>query len=510
MAHSIILQHAKRFALSAWVLALAGCAVGPDFNHPAAPAMPGYTLNPLPSQVGGADAGGTQTLVQDQDIPAQWWTLFHSPQLSELVKTSLKRNPTIDAARAALRQANESTDAQWGGYFPGVSASFNPTRQKTPAVLSSVVSSGAFVYALHTAQLNIAFTPDVWGLNRRQVESLDAQADSQRFQLEAARLTLASNVVVAAIQQASLRAQIAATHRLIESQRKVLESYQQQFKLGQVSQTDVLAQQAQLAQNEATLPPLEKQLAQQRDLMTALAGRLPADEVDTTFDLDSLQLPGELPVSLPSKLVEQRPDIRAADAQLHSASAQIGVAIANRLPNLQISGAYGSAASSFGDLFKPGTGLWELAGDLTQPLFDAGTLKHRQRAAEAAYEQAAAQYRATVITAFQNVADTLHAIVSDADALRTAQYAEQTAKHELDIVTKQHALGDVGSLAVVTAEQSWLQARLSTINARANRLGDSAALMQALGGGWWNDAKTPVPAAAHDNCDNCDKTPPVS
>jgi NodT family efflux transporter outer membrane factor (OMF) lipoprotein len=507
MAHSIMRHYTKPFALSALVVALAGCAVGPNFNRPAAPATPGYVKNPLPSQVGGSDAGGTQTLAQNQDIPAQWWTLFHSHELNDLVEASLKRNPNIDAARAALRQANEGTDAQWGSYFPTVSASFNPTRQKTPAVLSSAVNSGAYVYSLHTAQLNIAFTPDVWGLNRRQVESLDAQAESQRFQLEAAKLTLASNVVVAAIQEASLRAQIDATHRLIESQRKVLDSYQRQFKLGQASQADVLTQEAQLAQNEATLPPLEKQLAQQRDLITALAGRLPAQEVETTFDLDGLQLPGELPVSLPSKLVEQRPDIRTAEAQLHSASAQVGVAIANRLPNLQITGAYGSAAASFGDLFKPGTGLWDIAGDLTQPLFDAGALKHRQRAAEAAYDQAAAQYRATVITAFQNVADTLHAIVSDADALRTAQYAEQTARHQLDIVTKQQTLGDVGSLVVVTAEQTWLQARLNTINAQANRLSDSAALMQALGGGWWNDAENPRPAPG---CNNCDKATPVS
>ncbi|MEJ0004158.1 MAG: efflux transporter outer membrane subunit [Pararobbsia sp.] len=500
-------NYTKALAMSALALALAGCVVGPDFSQPAAPATPGYAKHPLPSQVGGADAGGTQTLALDQDIPAQWWTLFHSPALNALVEASLKQNPDIDAARAALRQANEDSRAQWGGYFPTVSASFAPSRQKTPAALSSVVSSGAFVYSLQTAQLNIAFTPDVFGLNRRQVESLDAQAESQRFQLEAAKLTLSSNVVVAAIQEASLRAQIDATQRLIELQRKVLDAFQRQLTLGQVSQAAVLTQAAQLAQSEAALPPLEKQLAQQRDLVTALAGRLPADEIAATFELDSLQLPGELPVSLPSRLVEQRPDIRAADAQLHAASAQVGVAIANRLPNLQINGSYGGAASSIGELFEPGAGLWALADDLTQPLFDAGTLKHRQRAAQAAYDEAQAQYRATVITAFQNVADTLHAIVSDADALRTAQYAEQTARRELDIVTKQQALGDVGSLAVVNAEQTWLQARLNTISAQANRLSDSAALMQALGGGWWNAPEDPRPAAS---CERCDKGTPVS
>jgi NodT family efflux transporter outer membrane factor (OMF) lipoprotein len=483
------LNYPCKNGVAAAVLAfvLAGCAVGPDFKAPAAPTDTGYMKNALPAQVGSAQGGGTQTLTMDQDIPAQWWTLFRSKPLSDLVEQSLKHNPNIDVARAALRQANETTRSQVGAYFPTVTGSLIPTKQQTPAVLSSAVNSGAYIYALHTAQLNISYTPDVFGLNRRTVESLDAQAESQLFQLEAAKLSLASNVVVAAIEEASLRAQIDATHRLIELQRNVLDSYKRQVALGQEDEADLLIQEAQLAQNEATLPPLEKQLAQQRDLLTALAGSLPAEEIEATFSLDSLQLPADLPVSLPSKLVAQRPDIRAAEAELHSASAEVGVAIANRLPNLQISGTYGTAAATIGTLFTPGSGLWMIAGDLTAPIFDAGTLKHRQRAAEAAYDQAEAQYRATVITAFQNVADSLHAIVSDADALSAAQHAEQAAKRSLDIAQKQLQLGDVGSLVVITAEETWLQARLNTINAQANRLSDSAALLQALGGGWWND-----------------------
>jgi outer membrane protein TolC len=501
MANTLNYPYKKGVAAAALAFALAGCAVGPDFKAPAAPTESGYLKNALPSQVGSADAGGAQLLSMDKDIPAQWWTLFHSKPLSDLVEESLKQNPNIDVARAALRQANETTRAQVGAYFPTVTGSLIPTKQQTPATLSSAVNSGAYIYALHTAQLNISYTPDVFGLNRRTVESLDAQAESQLFQLEAAKLSLASNVVVAAIQEASLRAQIDATHRLIDLQRHVLDAYKRQVALGQEDEIDVLTQEAQLAQTEAALPPLEKQLAQteaalpplekqlaqQRDLLTALAGRLSAEEIEATFSLDSLQLPDDLPVSLPSKLVAQRPDIRAAEAELHSASAEVGVAVANRLPNLQISGNYGTAAATIGTLFTPGSGLWTIAGDLTAPIFDAGTLKHRQRAAEAAYDQAEAQYRATVITAFQNVADALHAIVSDAEALRTAQHAEQAAKHSLDIAQKQLLLGDVGSLVVINAEQTWLQARLNTINAQANRLSDSAALLQALGGGWWND-----------------------
>lgn len=507
MANSTMRHYVKRAALSAMVLALAGCAVGPDFKHPAAPDTPGYMQAPLPSQVGSTDAGGTQTLAMDRDIPAQWWTLFHSPALNDLVEASLRQNPTIDAARAALRQAHELSSAQWGSYFPTESADISPSRQKTAGLLAPIVQSNESIYSLQTAQLSIGFTPDIFGGNRRQVESLDAQSESQLFQLEAAKLTLASNVVVAAIQEASLRAQIEATHRLIESQRTVLASYQRQFALGQAKELDVLTQESQMAQNEAALPPLEKQLAQQRDLITALAGRFPADEIAGKFELNSLQLPGELPVSLPSRLVQQRPDIRAADAQLHSASALIGVAIANRLPNLTIAGTFGSSASRFADLFTAGTGFWSIAGDLTQPLFDAGTLKHRQGAAVAAYDEAEAQYRSTVITAFQNVADTLHAIVSDADAVRASQRAEQAAKRTLDITQRQQVLGDVGSLVVVTAEQAWLQARLTSITAQANRLGDSAALLQALGGGWWNEPDNGHPDSA---CQHCAKATPVS
>lgn len=481
-----MMLHIPRFiGLVLLPMALASCAVGPDFKQPPAPDTAGYVKGALPSQIGSADSGGAQALAMDKDIPAQWWTLFHSTALNELVEASLKRNPDIDAARAALRQARELSAAQTGMYYPTVGAEINPSRQKIASTLASPSSSGLEYYSLNTTQLNISFVPDVFGANKRQVESLDAQAESQLFQLEAVKLTLASNVVVAAIQEASLRAQIEATHLLIDTQRKVLESFKEQLALGQAAQTDVMAQESQLAQTEATLPPLDKQLAQQRDLIAALAGRFPADDIAATFELESLKLPAELPVSLPSKLVQQRPDIRAADALLHAASAQIGVAIANRLPNIQISGAVGSAAY-FGNLFQAGAGFWSLVADITQPIFDAGTLKHRQGAAEEAYNQAAAQYKSTVITAFQNVADSLHAIVSDADALRAEQKAEQTAHRLLEITQRQFALGDVNSLNVITAEQTWLQARLNLITAQANRLSDSAALLQSLGGGWWN------------------------
>ncbi|MCY0389335.1 efflux transporter outer membrane subunit [Robbsia sp. Bb-Pol-6] len=492
MTDALIRSHGKRsrITLLTGILTLmcSGCTVGPDFHSMAAPNTPRYGAQPLPERVGGSAAGEVQALALDRDIPAQWWQLFHSPELDTLVVAALEHNPTIDAAQGALRQAHAFTAAQRGAFFPTVSANLNPVREKTAGTLSSPLESGANYYSLQTAQLSVGFTPDIFGANRRQVESLEAQADAARFQLEAAKLTLASNVVLAAIQEASLRAQIDATRRLIDSQNTVLAAYRAQLALGQVKELDVLFQRSQLAQFATTLPPLEKQLAQQRDLLTVLAGRLPADEIAQTFTLASLTLPTELPVSLPSRLVRQRPDIRAMEAQLHSASAQIGIAAANRLPNLAISATWGSAPASFAlnQLFRSGTGFWSIAGDLTQPIFDAGALKQRQRAAVAAYRQTAAQYRATVLTAFQNVADSLGAIVADADAADAAHKAEDVANRTLVITRQQRALGDVASLAVVVAEQAAIQARLSFISAQTARLSDSAALIQALGGGWWN------------------------
>ncbi len=271
-----------------------------------------------------------------------------------------------------------------------------------------------------------------------------------------------------------------------------LELLKRQYSLGQVAKADVVAQEAALAQAQATLPPLEKQLAQQRDLLSRLAGRFPSDALTEQFEISSLELPQELPVSLPSKLVEQRPDVRSAEEQMHSASAQIGVAVANRLPNIPLSADIGSSATQIAQLFSPGTGFWTLAANVTQPIFQGGTLLHRQRAAEEAYDQAEAQYRSTVLTAFQNVADALYAVQSDADAVKAAVAAEKAAAQSLDIARRQLELGDISYLALLNAEQTYQQASLNLAQALSNRYADTAALFQALGGGWWNRSDVPA------------------
>jgi len=478
----------RRNALLAGLL-LAGCAVGPDFSRPAAPAVNGYTTQPVSAPTASAPVAGgeAQRFVNAADIPAQWWTLFHSPALNSLIEQSLKNNPNLQQAEAALRVVQETAYAQSGAYYPSVSANFSPTRQKEAlGSVSSSAASGASLFNLHTAQLNVSYTADVFGGNRRAVESLQAQADAQRFQLEAAYLTLTSNVVAAAVQEASLRAQITATETMVKIEQEQLDLFKRQLELGAVPEANVIAQVAALAQTKAMLPPLQKQLAQQRDLLAALAGRFPSDAPDEKFDLASLQLPQELPLTLPSKLVEQRPDVRAAEEQLHSASAQIGVAKANMLPQFTLSASGGSMATQVSQLFKSGNGFWSLAGGITQPLFEGGALLHKKRAAEAAYDEAAAQYRATVIAAFQNVADMLQALQFDADALQAAAQAERSSADSLAIARRQVELGDIGYVSLLAAEQAYQQAALSLVQAQANRYADTAALFQVLGGGWWN------------------------
>ena len=478
-----------RFLAVAAVVLIAGCMVGPDFHRPAAPAVNGYTPEPLSPQTASADVAGgeAQSFVQGLDLPRQWWTLFHSEPLNTLIDQALKANPNVQAAQAALRVAMENVYAQKGAFYPSVEASFSPSRQKNAVgTLAPTLSSGIPIFNLYTAQVSVFYMLDVFGTNRRQVETLEALAESQRFQLEATYLTLTSNVVAATVQEASLRGQIAATQEVINIESEQLNLLRRLFELGAIAEANVVAQEAALAQTQATLPPLQKQLAQQRNLLTALLGRFPSEEPAEKFELSTLQLPQDLPVSLPSKLVEQRPDVRSAEEQLHAASAQVGVATANMLPQFILSASVGSVATQIGQLFAAGNNFWSAAGNVTQPIFEGGTLLHKRRAAEAAYDQAAAQYRSTVITAFQNVADTLRALQYDANALKAALAAERAAAESLDIARRQLQLGDISYLSLLNAEQTYQQAVILLVQAQANRYTDTVALFQALGGGWWN------------------------
>lgn len=478
--------------VSMMVLALGGCAVGPDFQRPAEPAVKSYTRPGFPAQTASTPlaAGEAQKFLAGKDVSYQWWTLYESPHLNALVEQALKANPTVQAAQAALRQAHALVRAQQGFYYPTVQAGVSASRQRNSATISPPLSSGETIFNLYTAQVAVGYTPDVFGANRRQVEALKATAEIQRFQLEATYITLASNVVTAALQEASLRAQIAATQEIIAANTKSLEILRRQFALGYAAGMDVAAADAALAQVELTLPPLQKQLEQTRDLLAALAGRFPGEAPGDRFELAELKLPQELPLSVPSKLVEQRPDVRAAEEQLHAASALIGVAVAARLPQFSIAAVSGGAATVFSKMFESGNPFWAITGNVSQTLFAGGTLLFRKRAAEAAFDQAGAQYKSTVIGAFQNVADTLYALQADAEALSAAARAEHAAEVSLGLVRQQLDLGQVNVLALLAAEQTYQQAVIARTQAQANRLMDTAALFQTLGGGWWNRSDT--------------------
>jgi outer membrane protein TolC len=441
----------------------AGCAVGPDFKKPSAPDVGSYSASPVTTtaSAAGIPGGETQRFVAGGDISADWWRLFHSTPLNELIEHSLTNSPDLKAAQAALSVAREGVLAQRGAYYPSISAGFAASRQQQSGQLAPTPNANVFLFNLFTPEVSVSYVPDVFGLNRRTVESLQAQAEAVRFQM-------------------------IATRELIDINTRILEILRYQFAKGYANGLDVAAQESQLAQVAATLPPLLKQAAQLRDLMATLAGEFPSQAPEGTFELASLQLPQDLPVSVPADLVEQRPDVRQAEADLHAASAKIGIAAANRLPNIALTAATGSSALAINQLFTSGTGFWSVGADLTAPIFQGGSLLHQERAARAGYVQAAAQYRSTVLTACENVADTLAALAQDAEELKAAAAAADAAKVTLDLAHRQWQDGYADYLALLSAEQAYQQARVSLVQAQASRYADTAALFQALGGGWWN------------------------
>ncbi|HTY21132.1 MAG TPA: efflux transporter outer membrane subunit [Geobacteraceae bacterium] len=477
-------------ATAAWLIA--GCAAGPDFHRPSPPGAKGYTETPLPSETTSAPSigGDAQRFIPGRDVPAQWWTLFKSKSLDSLIRQALADSPTLAASQAALRQARENRLAQLGALFPAVDADFSANRSQFTGASFGQPNRQGGLFTLYNASVNISYTLDLFGATRRGLEELQAQVDYQRYLLEGSYLTLASNIVTTAIQEGSLRSQVRATKEILKAQEEQLALVEQQFQLGGASRADVLAQRAQLDQTRATLPPLEKQLSQTRHQLAVLSGKPPGDAAALPeFELADLTLLRELPVSIPSDLVRQRPDILAAEEQLHAACALIGVATANMLPKLTISGNYGSQAMAIGDLFTGGTGIWSIGAGLVQPLFRGGELTAKRRAAIAAYDQAEAQYRQTVLVAFQNVADVLRALEQDAVALKAQADAEKSAADSLEIARNQYELGAVSYLTLLNAERQHQQARLTLAQAQAARFADTAALFQALGGGWWNKGK---------------------
>jgi NodT family efflux transporter outer membrane factor (OMF) lipoprotein len=493
----------KFYAVLALASVITGCAVGPDFQRPGPPDVASYTSTTLPEETATAPvAGGSpQRLAGGRDIPAEWWTLFHSTELDELIRSALADNPTLAAAQAALRQAQENLKAQTGTtYFPSIDAGASLSRNQISGAAFGQSGTTFAPFTLYNASVNVSYSLDLFGGARRELEALRSQVDLQQYLLTGADLALTANIATAAFRDAALRATIRATRDIVELQEKQLAVVEGRFRAGAVALTDVLAQRTQLAQTRALLPPLQKEASRNRHLLAVLAGRFPGEASSLPeFELEQFTLPAELPISLPSSLVRQRPDILAAESVLHRASAGVGIATANLYPRITLTGSYGSEAVRSGDLFSAGTAVWGLGAGLTQPLFHGGALRAKKREAVAAFDQAGAQYRETVLQAFQSVADVLRALELDAQALRSQADAAGAAQESLELARKQYQFGATSYLTLLNAERSYQEAQISLIQAQAARFADTAALFQALGGGWWNRsaiAETAVQTAA--------------
>ncbi|MBS0272437.1 MAG: efflux transporter outer membrane subunit [Proteobacteria bacterium] len=474
-----------------WSFLLVGCTVGPDFESPKAPQVDSYTESELPEETVGAKGPGgeIQHFIEGKDIPGCWWHLFHSSSLNKLIEIALKNNANLQIAEAAFRQAEANLQVSVSSLYPFINVQALPERQRfNPAVFD--VQTPPVTFNLYNITTNVSYTLDLFGSIRRQIETSEAQLEFQRFQAEATYLTLTTNVVTSAITEASLRAQIHATEEIIKAQEKILEITKKKFILGGVSRLDVLAQETQLSQTRASLPVLQNNLAKIRNAIAVLIGGFPSESDIPAFSLADLCLPTELPVSIPSALVQQRPDIKAAEALLHAATAQVGLATANLLPQVTLTGAYGWTSDQLKTLFEHRSVVWNIIGNILQPVFQGGALLAKRRGAYAALEQAAGQYRQTVLQAFQNVADTLKALELDAYQLQIQTDAEEAAFNTLTLSQTQYKVGAVNYLYLLDAERQYQQALIGRIQAQAARYADTAALFQALGGGWWN--RSPV------------------
>jgi len=483
------MSHFKRNAiLSFSTFLLTSCAWVSDFDPTVdVPDTGRYTETALPEQtVASATPGGDpQSFVTNADIPAQWWTLFQSEALNALIDQGFANSPNLQAAQATLKQAEQNFRAEVGNVLiPHVDLSAGAAREKESAISAGIPDSNSSIFNVYNASVGVSYTISAGMFSA--VEYAEAQYHYQQFEYEAAYITLATNIATTAITKASLDAQVNAVNELIAMQEAQLDIVEKQFQLGAISKSTVMSQETQLAQTRALLPTLEKNQSQTQHALAVLIGKTPDDNHLPSFNLDDLHLPTALPVSLPSTLVRQRPDVRAAEELLHQACAAVGIATGNLFPQFTISAAYGKQNTQWNQLFDPSSIIWNIVGQATQPLFHGGALLAQRSIQVEAYNQIAAQYRLTILTAFQNVADTLRALELDAEALQAYTQAEWAAKETLDLTQKQFELGAVNYVLLLNAQFQYQQALINRIQAQALRYTDTAALFQALGGGWWN------------------------
>lgn len=479
------------FIIVLLALSLTACMMGPNFHAPRSPDVHAYTATTLKEKTvlapGARASGLKQEFIIGKEVRADWWKLFHSPELNQLITRGLIHSPNLAAAYAALEQAREAVNVQIGNsLFPAVDLGVSAQRERASS--TSLGSANKNIFNLYNTSVNVSYTLDLFGGARRQIEVLKAQVDYQQFELIAAYLTLTSNITTTAINIAAIQAQIRAITEFIQAQETTLEIIKKQFALGAISREIVLSQEALVRQSRAKLPLLQNSLSQSQHTLSVLVGDFPQQRYPV-MALDQLRLPTKIPVSLPSTLVQQRPDIRAAESLLHAASAQIGVATANLFPQFTLTANGGWLAGATSGLLNATNKVWNVGAALTQPLVHGGALFASRRQAIAAYKQAKANYEQTVLHAFKNVADALRALETDAQSLREHSYAQAAAEHAWHLAKKQYQLGAISYLTLLNIEQQYQQAKINRIIAEGTRYQDTAALFQALGGGWWQLTK---------------------
>lgn len=484
---------AQRLAFALLLALVSGCTVGPHYHAPAPPTVTTYTPEPQPGTTVTSPgiAGSAQHLNPSMDVPAQWWTLFQSPELDRLVREALANSPTLAQTTARLKEAQEESNARTGATkYPAVNVNISAQREQVDLATFGVPFPSPPPFGLLNGSVAVSYALDLFGANRRLVESLNAQVEYQCWQLQGARLMLAGNVVSAAIRQAQLRAQIDLTRRMLGLQQQQLAITEQRVQAGGLAQYNISQQRTLVEQTRATIPPLEQQLDMVNHQLAVLIGKSPAEAHIEAITLDKLRLPEELPVSVPSSLVRQRPDIRAADALMHQASANVGVATANLYPQITLSASAGLVGTSF----TSGGSVWNFGAALAQPVFNGGALRAEKRKAVAAYEEAGAAYQQVVLQAFEQVADSLRGIDHDAQTLQARTEAAVQAEATYNMASDRYDAGGISQLSLLDAQRQFLQTSIDRTSSAASRYADSASLFQALGGGWWNDPTIPKPA----------------
>lgn len=481
-------------------LILTSCKVGPNFHSPDAPKTIHYNAGQVKTKTVGAKSRGgrSQRFNFKKNISKSWWEVFHSKELNSFIEKGLKNNPSIEMSKANLRKAQANLLAEVGpNLFPTVDTQFLGSRERnsllatginiTPIPGTKLPFSSVNTFDLYNTSISVRYNLDLFGGTRRQLESLRAAIDYERFELEATYLTLTANIVTTGITIASLQEQIKATKELIECQKKLVQIENSNYLQGHTSKLETLNSDNRLKETQAQLPILKNDLAKKYNALAVLIGSLPSETEFFNFTLRDMQLPTDLPITLPSLLVKQRPDIRSSESLLHKASAEIGVATANLYPKLNIGATYAWYSTALSTLFNPANNVWNYGGQIFETLLKGGALRAKRKVAIALYEYELARYKKVVLESFQQVADALHALEFDAELLRERVNSEINTKKYFEIVKMQHQLGKANYLTVLRAKESYLKIHLKVIQAEAARYNDTAALFQSLGGGWWNN-----------------------